>query len=100
MEHSVDVKISYITDGIAGWGDLLVRAILCNFMINLAMLMVYNGFIKEGGTKILVMVVAVFIFAFLGFEHLAKIIRRRFPAGLELIRARIARPGASTCSPT
>ena len=69
MEHSVDVKISYITDGIAGWGDLLVRAILCNFMINLAMLMVYNGFIKEGGTKILVMVVAVFIFAFLGFEH-------------------------------
>ena len=69
MEHSVDVKISYVTDGIAGWGDLLVRAILCNFMINLAMLMVYNGFIKEGGTKILVMVVAVFIFAFLGFEH-------------------------------
>ena len=69
MEHSVDVKLGYITDGIAGWGDLLVRAILCNFMINLAMLMVYNGFIKEGGTKVVVMVVAVFIFAFLGFEH-------------------------------
>ncbi len=69
MEHSVDTKLGYITDGAAGWGDLFVRAILCNFMINLAMLLVYNGLIKEDITKVLVMVVAVFIFAFLGFEH-------------------------------
>lgn len=69
MAHSVDVKLAYITDGVAGWGDLFVRAILCNFMINLAMLLVYNGLIKEDITKVVVMVVAVFIFAFLGFEH-------------------------------
>jgi formate/nitrite transporter FocA (FNT family) len=38
-------------------------------MINLAMLLVYNGLIREDLTKCLVMIVAVFIFAFLGFEH-------------------------------
>lgn len=69
MEHSVEIKLGYITDGAAGWGDLFVRAILCNFMINLAMLLVYNGLIKEDVTKVLVMVVSVFVFAFLGFEH-------------------------------
>ena len=50
-------------------GDLFVRAILCNFMINLAMLLVYNGLIKDDLTKCLVMIVSVFIFAFVGFEH-------------------------------
>lgn len=69
MEHSVDVKLAYVTDGVAGWGDLFVRAILCNFMINLAMLLVYNGLIHEDITKVLMMVVSVFVFAFLGFEH-------------------------------
>ena len=38
-------------------------------MINLAMLLVYNGLIKDDLTKSLVMIVSVFIFAFLGFEH-------------------------------
>jgi formate/nitrite transporter FocA (FNT family) len=69
MTASVDHKLEYVTEGMAGWGDLFVRAILCNFMINLAMLLVYNGLIKEDITKITVMVVSVFIFAFLGFEH-------------------------------
>ena len=69
MSESVEHKLSYITEGAAGWGDLFVRAILCNFMINLAMLMVYNGLIKDTLTKCLVMVMSVFIFAFLGFEH-------------------------------
>jgi formate/nitrite transporter FocA (FNT family) len=69
MSHSVDVKLAYVTDGLAGWGDLFIRAILCNFMINLAMLLVYNGLIHEDITKVLMMVVSVFIFAFLGFEH-------------------------------
>ncbi len=69
MEHSVETKLGYVTEGAAGWGDLFVRAILCNFMINLAMLLVYNGLIKEDITKVVMMVVAVFIFAFLGFEH-------------------------------
>lgn len=69
MSESVDHKLSYITEGLAGWGDLFVRAILCNFMINLAMLMVYNGLIQDTLTKCLVMVMSVFVFAFLGFEH-------------------------------
>lgn len=69
MEHSVATKLGYVTEGAAGWGDLFVRAILCNFMINLAMLLVYNGLIHEDITKVLVMVVSVFVFAFVGFEH-------------------------------
>jgi formate/nitrite transporter FocA (FNT family) len=69
MLHSVHVKQNYITDGVTGWVDLLIRAILCNFMINLAMLLVYNGLIKEDITKVVVMIASVFIFAFLGFEH-------------------------------
>jgi formate/nitrite transporter FocA (FNT family) len=69
MEESVGHKLGYITEGIAGWGDLFARAILCNFMINLAMLMVYNGLIKDTLTKCLVMIISVFVFAFLGFEH-------------------------------
>lgn len=69
MEHSVDVKLSYITEGPGGWLDLFVRAVFCNFFINLAMLMVYNGYIKEDLMKAVVMIVSVFIFAFLGLEH-------------------------------
>lgn len=69
MEASVEHKLAYITDGVTGWSDLLVRAIMCNFMINLAMLLVYNGLIKDDLTKSLVMIISVFIFAFLGLEH-------------------------------
>ncbi|MGD8589865.1 MAG: formate/nitrite transporter family protein [Chromatiales bacterium] len=69
MSHAVDVKLAYISNGAAGWGDLFVRAILCNFMINLAVLLVYNGLIKDDLSKSLVMILSVFIFAFLGFEH-------------------------------
>ena len=69
MAHSVEIKTGYITEGVAGWGDLLVRAILCNFLINVAMLLCYNGMIKEDITKVVSMVVAVFLFAFLGLEH-------------------------------
>ena len=69
MSASVEHKLEFITAGALGWSDLLVRAILCNFMINLAMLLVYNGLIKDDLTKSLVMIISVFIFAFLGFEH-------------------------------
>jgi formate/nitrite transporter FocA (FNT family) len=68
MVHSTDAKLAYVTS-FSGSVDLFVRAILCNFMINLAMLLVYNGLIKEDLTKSLVMIISVFIFAFLGFEH-------------------------------
>ncbi len=66
---AVDTKLGYITGGAAGIGDLFVRAILCNFMINLAMLLIYNGRVKSDGVKVVSMVVAVMVFAFLGFEH-------------------------------
>ena len=66
---SVSHKLEYVSAGPAGWADLLARAILCNFMINIAMLQVYNGLIKEDITKCLVMVMAVFLFAFGGLEH-------------------------------
>ena len=69
MVASVEHKTAFITEGAAGWGDLFVRAVLCNFLINLAMLLVYNGLIKDDLTKSLVMIVAVFMFAFLGLEH-------------------------------
>lgn len=69
MAESVAHKLAYVTDGPAGWVDLLVRALLCNFCINIAMLLVYNGLIKDDLTKCLVMITSVFIFAFLGLEH-------------------------------
>lgn len=69
MADSVAHKLAYVTDGPAGWVDLLVRALLCNFCINIAMLLVYNGLIKDDLTKCLVMITSVFIFAFLGLEH-------------------------------
>ena len=69
MTEAVDHKLSFLTEGVTGWSDLLVRAIFCNFMINLAMLLVYNGLIKSDVGKMLVMVASVFVFAFVGFEH-------------------------------
>ena len=66
--HSVAVKLHYLSSA-SGIGDLFVRAILCNFMINLAMLLIYNGFIREDWSKIFSMIISVFVFAFLGLEH-------------------------------
>ena len=69
VDASVQHKLEFVTSGPMGWGDLFVRAILCNFMINLAMLLVYNGIIKDDLTRSIAMIMSVFIFAFLGFEH-------------------------------
>lgn len=69
MAAAVDHKLAYVADGAAGWGDLFVRAVLCNLMINLAMLLVYNGRITNDFTASVVMVMSVFVFAFVGFEH-------------------------------
>lgn len=69
MAASVAHKLDYVAAGPTGWLDLLVRAILCNFMINMAMLLVYNGLIKDDLTKSLAMIASVFVFAFTGLEH-------------------------------
>jgi formate/nitrite transporter FocA (FNT family) len=69
MKAAVEHKEAYVSAGAWGWSDLFVRAILCNFMINLAMILVYNGLIKDDFTKSLAMIMSVFVFAFVGFEH-------------------------------
>lgn len=69
MTETVDHKLEYIWEGWPGWVDLFFRAMYCNFMINLAMLLIYNGMIKEDIVKTLVMMIAVFVFAFTGMEH-------------------------------
>ena len=69
MQEAVDAKLGYVTSGAVGLTDLFLRAVLCNFMINLAMLLIYNGTIHSDMLKALVMVMSVFVFAFLAFEH-------------------------------
>ena len=69
MMAAVDLKTGYLAAGFAGVMDLFVRAILCNFCINIGMLMVYNGKLSNDFTKCVIMVTVVFVFAFCGFEH-------------------------------
>ncbi len=66
---AVEHKLAYVSEGASGVADLFFRAVLCNFMINIAMLLIYNGGIKSDGVKVTAMVVSVLLFAFLGFEH-------------------------------
>lgn len=76
MNHVLAVKQGFISDAFSSgsfnfaplW-DLFVRAIFCNFFINLAMIQVYSGNIKSDGTKSLVMFGGVFFFMYLGLEH-------------------------------
>lgn len=69
MIASANAKTSYVLQGVPGIADLFVRAIFCNFCINIGMLMVYNGKLINDFTKCVIMIVAVFVFAYLGFEH-------------------------------
>lgn len=69
MAGTLDHKLGYLGEGLPGLLDLFLRAVLCNFMINLAMLLVYNGNIHSDVLKAMVMVMAVFVFAFVGLEH-------------------------------
>lgn len=69
MLAAASTKTGYVLNGWSGVTDLLVRAIFCNFCINIAMLMVYNGKLTNDFTKCTIMVVAVFVFSFCGFEH-------------------------------
>ena len=69
MIAAVNLKTGYLLAGPMGVADLFVRAIFCNFCINIGMLMVYNGKLTNDFTKCVIMVVVVFVFAFLGFEH-------------------------------
>ena len=35
IDHAVATKLGYVSAGWSGWGDLFVRAVLCNLLINL-----------------------------------------------------------------
>lgn len=69
IQHSVDVKLGYVGNGVSGYLDLLTRAIWCNFFINLGMVPIYGGMVKSDSGKIAVIFGAIFIFMRLGFEH-------------------------------
>jgi len=69
MDESIAAKEGFISAGISGHMDLLIRAMYCNFFINLAMLTVYSGNIANDFTKVVTMMGAVFIFVYLGLEH-------------------------------
>lgn len=67
MVHSLEAKQGFIADG--AYVDLIIRAIFCNFFINVAMLMVYSGNMKDDFGKVIAMAFGVFIFMYLGLEH-------------------------------
>ncbi len=69
MAHSIETKLSYVQGGTAGYMDLFVRAIWCNFFINLGMLPIYGGTVKSDFGKIISIFGAIFVFMRLGFEH-------------------------------
>ncbi|MGP7959364.1 formate/nitrite transporter family protein [Sanguibacter sp. A247] len=69
VTRAVETKLAFVTGGFDGIADLFVRAVFCNFLINLSMLLVYNGLVSSDGVKVVAMNVAVMLFAFLGFEH-------------------------------
>ncbi len=69
--HVLEGKYAYVAEGstIMSHIDLIARAILCNFCINLAMLMVYNGNVKSEFGKFIAIYFGVFLFCYLGLEH-------------------------------
>ncbi len=67
MIHSINGKLAYVQDGHVI--DLVIRGLFCNFFINMAMLMVYSGNMKDDFGKVIAMVFGVFIFMYLGLEH-------------------------------
>lgn len=66
---SSGTRSAYLCQDWTGFADLLGRVILGHFLINLGMLVVCNGVIKEDLTRSLAMIVSVFSFAFLGLEQ-------------------------------
>lgn len=69
VDHVVEAKLAYLGAGWFGYGDLFVRAIFCNLLINLAMAVVYNGSVRSGLGKALAMWASVLVFVVMGFEH-------------------------------
>lgn len=68
LKHVLEVKQGYTTS-LSGIYELFIRAIFCNFFINLSMICVYSGNIKSDAGKALAMFGGVFFFMYLGLEH-------------------------------
>ncbi len=69
VEHSVATKLGYLNHGLLGVSDLFVRAIFCNLLINLAMLVIYKGLVTSDFGKFIALWGGVFVFTIMGFEH-------------------------------
>lgn len=69
VEHSVATKLGYLDHGIGGVSDLFVRAIFCNLLINLAMLVVYKGMVTSDFGKFVALWSSIFVFTVMGYEH-------------------------------
>lgn len=74
MNQMLSSKLAYVGGGdatmtVQSLWDLFVRAIFCNFFINISMLMVYSGYVKGDAAKMLVLFGGVFFFYYLGLEH-------------------------------
>lgn len=67
--HIVETKLGYLSQGAGGLLDLFVRAVICNLLINLAVLVVYKGTLHDDGAKMLVLWSGIFLFVVLGSEH-------------------------------
>ncbi|MFV0394638.1 MAG: formate/nitrite transporter family protein [Coprobacillaceae bacterium] len=68
LSETLHHKLVYFSQE-AAVADLFIKAIFCNFFINLAMLMVYSGAVKSDFGKAIVIFFGVFIFMYLGLEH-------------------------------
>lgn len=69
MAHTAETKLAYVQGGTSGYTDLLIRALWCNFFINLGMLPIYMGSVKSDFGKVLTIFGAIFVFMRLGLEH-------------------------------
>lgn len=69
VEHSVATKLGYLSQGLPGMTDLFVRAILCNLLINLAMLVVYKGMVTSDFGTFVALWSGIFVFTVMGYEH-------------------------------
>lgn len=69
VEHSVATKLGYLNQGLLGVSDLFVRAIFCNLLINLAMLVIYKGLVTSDFGKFIALWGGIFVFTIMGFEH-------------------------------
>lgn len=68
LSTTLEHKVAYFSEA-GGITSLFIKAIFCNFFINLSMMMIYSGAVKSDFGKFIVVFFGVFIFMYLGLEH-------------------------------